>query len=353
MPRCAPRCCGFCQCPMRPDCCAPRSRLPGVVYPVFQALLLRCSACFSDVLALRRLPISLLRLAPPVVASLFFVTDLFLGPARVLGCCCSGVFSLRPFQASCDSVALSCLADYLFGAGHDRPIAVAPMSFRFRTPGGGVPVSVACCVLQVLSFACYLFGCFLSSVLLRRFTRFAAPPRFPNCVTPLVCFSFAQFPVTRYAFPILRLRFSPSCIFPVILPRRASLVALLSCSLFPTAAHYPQLVMSLLSSLLPVLDVFVASPPAFAAILLRCDFPVVAPSFCFSRVSRFCCPVAFCRLRRPASSVRPLLRFRIWCSNLRSCLPSFASGCRSYRLNLRAINAVFCLRGGASAKNAP
>ena len=143
LPRCAPRFCGFCQCPMRPDCCVPRSRLPSAVYPVFQALLLRCSACFSDVLALRRLPISLLRFAPPVVASLFFVTDLFLGPARVLDCCCSGVFLLRPFQASCGSVALSCLADYFFVAVYNRPIALAPMSFRFRAPGRGVSVSVS------------------------------------------------------------------------------------------------------------------------------------------------------------------------------------------------------------------
>ena len=122
---------------------SPRLRLPGVVYPVFQALLFRGSACLSDVLALRRLPISLLRFAPPVAGSLLFVTDLFLGPARVLGCCCSGVFLLRPFQASCGSVALSCLADYFFVAVYNRPIALAPMSFRFRVPGRGVFVSVS------------------------------------------------------------------------------------------------------------------------------------------------------------------------------------------------------------------
>ena len=87
-------------------------RRPCLGYPVFQALLFRCSACLSDVLALRRIPISLLRFAPPVSPLRFFVTDLFLGPARALGCCCSGFFLLRPFQGSCGSVALSRLADY-------------------------------------------------------------------------------------------------------------------------------------------------------------------------------------------------------------------------------------------------
>ena len=74
----------------------------------------------------------------------------------------------------------------------------------------------------------------------------------------------------------------------------------------------PRLVTSLLSLLLPVFAVFVASFPVFSAVLLRCDVPVVAPSFCFSRVFRFCCPVAFFRLRRPVAPVRSLLRFRIW-----------------------------------------
>ena len=45
--------------------------------------------------------------------------------------------------------------------------------------------------------------------------------------------------------------------------------------------------------LLSVFAVFVDSFPVFSAILLRCDFPVVAPSFRFSRVFWFCCPVAF------------------------------------------------------------
>ena len=85
------------------------------------------------------------------------------------------------------------------------------------------------------------------------------------------------------------------------------------------AAQFPQqipgyfrLVTSLLSLLLPVFTVFVASFPVFSAILRRCDFPVISPSLCFSRVFRFCCPVPFSRLRRPVASVRSLLRFRIW-----------------------------------------
>ena len=197
LPRCAPRFCGFCQCPMRPDCCAPRSRPPGVVYPIFQALLLRCSACFSDVLALRRLPISLLRFAPPVVASLFFVTDLFLGPARVPGCCCSGVFLLRFVQASCGSVALSCLADYFVVAVYNRPVALVPMSFRFRVPGRGVPVSVSsfCLPSSVAPLSSRrIAGCF-----------FCSPPLWlfpPVCVAPLVlpvCFSVS---FSRLRYPV-------------------------------------------------------------------------------------------------------------------------------------------------------
>ena len=109
---------------------------------------------------------------------------------------------------------------------------------------------------------------------------------------------------------------------------------------------FPRLVTTLLSSRLPVFAVFVASFPVFSAVLRRCDVPVVAPSFCFSRVFQFCCPVAFFRLRRPVASVRSLLRFRIWRS-----APPFASGCRGYSRNLRAISALFRL-GGLREKRA-
>ena len=106
---------------------------------------------------------------------------------------------------------------------------------------------------------------------------------------------------------------------------------------------YPWLVTSLLSLLLPV---FVASFPVLSAILLRCDFPFVAPSFCFSRLFRFCCPVAFFLIASPrcvCSAITPF-SYSALCalaSNLRSCPPSFASGCRGYSLYLRALNALF------------
>ena len=158
-------------------------RRPYLGYPVFQALLFRCSACLPDVLAFRRLPISLLRFAPPVLSLRFFVTDLFLGLARAFGCCCSGVFFFRPFQASCGSVALSCLADYFFVAVYNRPIASAPTSFRFRVPGRGISV-------------------FLSSFWL------------PSSVAPLPLWRIAGF----FFFSLPFWLFPPVCVAPLVLP---------------------------------------------------------------------------------------------------------------------------------------
>ena len=68
--------------------------------------------------------------------------------------------------------------------------------------------------------------------------------------------------------------------------------------------------------------------PRLPVLLRRCVFPIASP-----RGSRSAIPpslyLALCALA----------------SNLRSCLPSLASGCLSYSLDLRAINALSCLEG--------
>ena len=78
------------------------------------------------------------------------------------------------------------------------------------------PVLLLLChrgVLQVVSFARHLFGCFLPSVLLRWFSRFVSPSRFfPIALPRKFCLPFGQVPVAHYVSPILHFRFSLSCI---------------------------------------------------------------------------------------------------------------------------------------------
>ena len=221
------------------------------------------SARVSDVSALRRPPISPLRFAPPVFSLRFFVIDLFLGPARALGCCCSGVFLLRFVQASCGSVALSCLADYFVVAVYNRPVALVPMSFRFRAPGRGVPVSVSsfCLPSSVAALSSRrIAGCF-----------FCSPPLWlfpPVCVAPLVlpvCFSVS---FSRLRYPVSLFSFRPGSCRSLRLPDSA----------FPVFAIMHLSSNAAPSSLLGCVAQLLSFPSRFPVIFGRLGPPVFAAS---------------------------------------------------------------------------
>ena len=93
---------------------------------------------------------------------------------------------------------------------------------------------------------------------------------------------------------------------------------------FQQISSYTRLVTYLLSLLIPV---FVALFPVFSAILLRCYFPFVGPPFCFSRLLRFCCPVAF------SDCVAPLRLFGHY--------SVFVFGALRARLELEILSALF------------
>ena len=307
---------------MRPDGRAPpvvsaRSRLPGFSI-----------CCFVDppppsgVLPLRCPPISSPRFATPVFFR-FSATDLLPAlSAPASGCCRSGVFLFRFFQTSPGFVALLRRADSFFVAVCNRSVPLSHRVFPVSLPRSRRPrfrffvlSSRFCCSFVIVVnrrfsfFAGSPVGCFLPAVLLRWFSRFFAPSRFPDCVTPLVCFPFAQVPLAGDVSPILHSRLLLSCVFPVMLPRRASLFALLRGSGFPAVPRF-----SLAGSASPV---FAASCfcyiNCFVSCLLSYVDPLRRPGCCsavfFSRVFRFCCAVAFFRLRRPVVSVRPLSPF--------------------------------------------
>ena len=310
LPRCVPRFCDFCKWPIRPDGCAPpvaspRRRLPGFSRPV---VLLFC-------LPLRRFGVT----ASPDPAASFcapgFPCAVFCNRSVPRACACSRLLLSG-------SVVLSCLADYFFLAVYNRPVASAPASFRFRVPGRGVPVSVS-------SF------CLPSSVaplLSRRIAGFCfcSLPFWlfpPVCVAPLVppvccsaSFSRLRYPVSLFPFRpgscrSLRL---PNSAFPVFAtmhrPRNVAPSCLLGCAaqLLCLSSRFPVFLGWLRLSCLCCFLYLLLRSHVFSAILLRCYFPSVVPSFCFSRLLRFSYPVAFFRLRRPVAAVRSLLRFRIW-----------------------------------------
>ena len=135
--------CGFCEWPMRPDCCAPpavsaRSRLPGFSICCFVDPPPPPAFCRYGVLRFRRLvsrprffsgfPRRICfprfrRLLPVVAAPAFSCSVFFRRPPVSLLCCVAPILFLSPFV----------IGPSLF------PIA----SFRFRFPGRGVPVSVS------------------------------------------------------------------------------------------------------------------------------------------------------------------------------------------------------------------
>ena len=138
-----------------------------------------------------------------------------------------------------------------------------------------------------------------------------------------------------------------------MLPRRASLVALLSCSVFQadfrfSSAGYVSPVLAascicciccfvpcLLGCIAPLRRPgccsFVLFLPRLPVLLPRCVFPIASP-----RRVRSAVVAVF-----PSSYVAPCAL----ASNLRSCPPSFASGSGSYPLDLHSINALLRLGG--------
>ena len=172
--------CGFCEWPMRPDCCAPpvvsaRSRLPGFSI-----------CCFVDppppsgVLPLRCPPISSPRFATPVFFR-FSATDLLPAlSAPASGCCRSGVFLFRFFQTSPGFVALLRRADSFFVAECNRSVPLSHRVFPVSLPRSRRPrfrffvlSSRFCCSFVIVVnrrfsfFAGSPVGCFLPAVLLR------------------------------------------------------------------------------------------------------------------------------------------------------------------------------------------
>ena len=308
----------------------PRLFLPGRVYPVFQSVVslirppLRRFAVTvsSDFVASFRDPgfFPVFRDGSASRACGVFLVAFFLSPAS--GCCRSGVFLSRFFQTSPGFVALLRRGDSFFVAVCNRSVPLSHRVFPVSLPRSRRPrfrffvlSSRFCCSCVIVVnrrfsfFAGSPVGCFLPAVLLRWFSRFFAPSRFPDCVTPLVCLPFAQAPLAGDVSTILHSRLLLSCVFPVMLPRRASLFALLRGSGFPEVPRF-----SLAGSASPV---FAASCfcyiNCFVSCLLSYVDPLRRPGCCsavfFSRVFRFCCAVAFFRLRRPVVSVRPLSPF--------------------------------------------
>ena len=299
----------------------PRLFLPGRVYPVFQSVvsLLRPP--------LRRFAITV---SSDFVASFrdpgFFPVFRDGSASRAFGACFR-LLPLRRFlvpflQTSPGFVALLRRADSFFVAVYNRFVPFTRRVFPVSLPRSRRPrfrffvlSSRFCCSFVIVVnrrfsfFAGSPVGCFLPAVLLRWFSRFFAPSRFPDCVTPLVCLPFAQVPLAGDVSTILHSRLLLSCVFPVMLPRRASLFALLRGSGFPEVPRF-----SLAGSASPV---FAASCfcyiNCFVSCLLSYVDPLRRPGCCsavfFSRVFRFCCAVAFFRLRRPVVSVRPLSPF--------------------------------------------
>ena len=133
-----------------------------------------------------------------------------------------------------------------------------------------------------------------------------------------------------------------------MLRRRASLVALLRCSVLLADSRS-----SSSGYVLPVLAAScICCICCFASCLLSYTAPLRLPG---------CCPVVLFPPRLPVSLLRCVFSIasrRCVCSvftpfsylalcalasNVRSCPPSFAPSSRSYSLNLRAINALMCL----------
>ena len=310
-------------------------RPPGCFCPVtstrFFNLLFRCSApplrrfavtASSDFVASSRDPGFFPVLRDGSASRTFgvFLVAFFLSAAS--GCCRSGVFLFRFFQTSPGFVVLLRRADSFFVAVCNRSVPFTHRVFPVSPPRSRRPrfrffvlSSRFCCSFVIVGnrrfrfFAGSPVGCFLPAVLLRWFSRFFAPSRFPDCVTPLVCIPFAQAPLACDVSTILHCRLLLSRVFPEMLPRRASLFALLRGSGFPAAPRF-----SLAGSAFPV---FAASCfcyiNCFVSCLLSYVDPLRRPGCCsavfFSRVFRFCCAVAFFRLRRPVVSVRPLSPF--------------------------------------------
>ena len=186
-------------------------------------------------------------------------------------------------------------------------------------------------VLQVFSSAGCLFGCFLPSVLPRRLFWFVAPSRFPDYVAPLVCFPFAQAPIADHVAPIPHFRFLISCISPVMFPRRASLVALLRCSVFQGDSRSssagnvsPVFAASCIRRIccfVPCLLGYIAPlrlPGCFSVVLFLPRLPVLLPR----------CVLPIASPRCACSVITPFSYLALWAlaSNVRSCPPSFASG---------------------------
>ena len=173
------------------------------------------------------------------------------------------------------------------------------------------------------------------------FLLFVASSRFPDCVTPLVCFPSAHVPPAGYVSPILHFRFLLSYVFPVMLPRRASSVASLRCSAFPADSRF--LSAGYVSPVLPASCIYCIC--GFVSCLLGYTAPLRLPG---------CRSVDVFLPRLPVSLLRrvfPIALPRRACSVISPFLyPAIcASVSRIHSCNLRAINALVSL-GGHSAK---